>query len=67
MMASCSFSSLVDDKDSCGQTAEYLSVVTCVFLSECQKVLQHLNSNKKYGDLKIPAVSPVLKRLKRQF
>ena len=53
MMASCSFSSLVNDEDSCGQSAHYLSAATCVPLSECQKeVSQHLNSKKVYGDKK---------------
>ena len=37
MMATCSFSSLVDGENSCSQTAQYISVRTYVSLSECQK------------------------------
>ena len=44
MMATCSISSLVDGANSCSQTVQYLSVATCVPLSEWlpKEVLQHL-------------------------
>ena len=51
-MASCSFSSLIDDTSSCGQSSDSSSTaVTCVSLTECQKdVSQHLRTMKVFAD-----------------
>ena len=44
MMATCSITSLVDGANSCRQTVQYLSVATCVLLSERvpKEALQYL-------------------------
>ena len=47
---SCSFSTLVDQNSSCGQTATSAS---CISLSECQRdVLHHLRFLSVFGDAK---------------
>ena len=49
-MASCSFSSLIDDTASCGQSIYYSSTAV-VSLTECQKdVSQHLNTMNVFAD-----------------
>ena len=49
---SCSFSSLIDDITSCGQSLyHYSSSITCTSLTECQKdVSQHLSATNVFGD-----------------
>lgn len=48
-MASCSFSSLIDDESGCGQS----STATCVSLAECEKdICNHLNNMKVFADQK---------------